>query len=73
MSRQIKKYIKTRCEKEKSNFKAEKINQEVKKGKNSFHIKIKKFFEVARFCATKGGFRTFNQKGKTRQLPEMRR
>lgn len=44
MSRQIKKYIKTRCEKEKSNFKAEKINQEVYKRKNSFHIKIKKFF-----------------------------
>lgn len=55
MSRQIKKYIKTRCEKEKANFKAEKINQEVKKRKNSFHIK-KVFLKLHGFVQQKAVF-----------------
>lgn len=55
MSRQIKKYIKTRCEKEKSNFKAEKINQEVKKRKNSFHIK-KVFLKLHGFVQQRAVF-----------------
>ena len=55
MSRQIKKYIKTRCEKEKSNFKAEKINQKVKKRKNSFHIK-KVFLKLHGFVQQRAVF-----------------